>query len=447
SLTSLPRNAMLLQRSSIASHCAQNGRSSTRVPTRTMCYSDKHQSGIPSASTEIRKSASNTDAPVVGPVAEQSWLSKLSLGIATASIVGMSTMSLQFAPPAEAMLTAGDPIKNATTLLRNALPINNKPIREIQRDLEGISEALRIPGSKNLGPVARAVRSAQGTLNSKKDAIIADFAPDKKAEGVAALQQLDQSLTEFASIVEAKDKQAVPIKQREALTYVSTIEEAMVKGFPFEVPAEYKDMPQLLGRATLEMSVTLNETPEGKPATVLMTVVLDGLNAPVSAGSFMDLVLRKFYDGMDVQRSDGFVVQTGDPEGPEDGFVDPATGKIRRIPIEIRVQGDAAPIYEFSLEDLGRANDQPVLPFNAFGTLAWARNEFDNNSASSQVFFLLKDSELTPVGANLLDGRFSVFGYVTNGQDNLGFMKVGDKINYIKVVDGQQYLKNGPTLA
>ncbi|GFH25648.1 PPIase cyclophilin-type domain-containing protein, partial [Haematococcus lacustris] len=129
---------------------------------------------------EIRKSASNTDAPVVGPVAEQSWLSKLSLGIATASIVGMSTMSLQFAPPAEAMLTAGDPIKNATTLLRNALPINNKPIREIQRDLEGISEALRIPGSKNLGPVARAVRSAQGTLNSKKDAIIADFAPDKK---------------------------------------------------------------------------------------------------------------------------------------------------------------------------------------------------------------------------------------------------------------------------
>jgi cyclophilin family peptidyl-prolyl cis-trans isomerase len=50
-----------------------------------------------------------------------------------------------------------------------------------------------------------------------------------------------------------------------------------------------------------------------------------------------------------------------------------------------------------------------------------------------QVFFLLKDSELTPVGANLLDGRFAVFGYVVQGQDFLGSMKVGDKINFIKV--------------
>ena len=41
-----------------------------------------------------------------------------------------------------------------------------------------------------------------------------------------------------------------------------------------------------------------------------LTVVLDGYNAPVSAGNFVDLVLRKFYDGMEVQRSDGFVVQS-----------------------------------------------------------------------------------------------------------------------------------------
>jgi hypothetical protein len=56
-----------------------------------------------------------------------------------------------------------------------------------------------------------------------------------------------------------------------------------------------------------------------------------------------------------------------------------------RVPLEIRVQGEKEPIYELTLEDLGRANDQPVLPFNAYGTLAWARGEFDNNSASSQV--------------------------------------------------------------
>lgn len=47
-----------------------------------------------------------------------------------------------------------------------------------------------------------------------------------------------------------------------------------------------------------------------------------------------------------------------------------------------------------------------------------------SRSASSQVFFLLKESELTPSGANLLDGRYAVFGYVTQGQDNLGIFKV-----------------------
>ena len=111
-----------------------------------------------------------------------------------------------------------------------------------------------------------------------------------------------------------------------------------------------------------------------------------------------------------IPRQDGFVVQTGDPEGPDEGFRDPKTGEIRTwvlctlwwlsvshphshlchacwfsVPIEIRVIGDKAPTYDFNLEDLGRVNEQPVLPFNAYGTLAWARNEFDNNSASSQV--------------------------------------------------------------
>lgn len=95
------------------------------------------------------------------------------------------------------------------------------------------------------------------------------------------------------------------------------------------------------------------------------------------------------------------------------------------MPLEIKVAGEKEPIYNFTLEDLGRYNEQPVLPFNAYGTLAWARAEFDNDSASSQIFFLLKESELTPSGANLLDGRYAVFGYVTQGQDNLGLMKVG----------------------
>jgi cyclophilin family peptidyl-prolyl cis-trans isomerase len=44
-----------------------------------------------------------------------------------------------------------------------------------------------------------------------------------------------------------------------------------------------------------------------------MTIVLDGFNAPVTAGNFADLIQRGFYDGMEIQRSDGFVVQSGKP--------------------------------------------------------------------------------------------------------------------------------------
>ena len=58
------------------------------------------------------------------------------------------------------------------------------------------------------------------------------------------------------------------------------------------------------------------------------------------------------------------------------------------------VAGDKQPIYEETLEDVRRFNEDPALPFNAFGTLALARQEFDANSGSSQVFFLLKVRQL-----------------------------------------------------
>lgn len=68
--------------------------------------------------------------------------------------------------------------------------------------------------------------------------------------------------------------------------------------------------------------------------------------------------------------------------------------------------------------------------------------EFENNSASSQVFWLLKESELTPSNANILDGRYAVFGYVTESEDFLADLKVGDVIESIQVVSGLDNLVN-----
>lgn len=68
--------------------------------------------------------------------------------------------------------------------------------------------------------------------------------------------------------------------------------------------------------------------------------------------------------------------------------------------------------------------------------------EFENNSGSSQVFWLLKESELTPSNANILDGRYAVFGYVTENEDNLADLKVGDVIESMQVVSGLDNLVN-----
>lgn len=47
---------------------------------------------------------------------------------------------------AEASLPVNSGVKNPQAILRYALQIDDKPIRVIQKELESISEALRIPG-------------------------------------------------------------------------------------------------------------------------------------------------------------------------------------------------------------------------------------------------------------------------------------------------------------
>ncbi|KAK9821695.1 hypothetical protein WJX74_009402 [Apatococcus lobatus] len=364
------------------------------------------------------------------------------IGLAAAASVALPMAGApdMLMPAAEAKALGGNnQVKNAGALLRYALPIDNKNIRQIQVDLEGVPDDLRIPGSKAFGPISSSVRKANAQLEANKSKITGDFAPDRKGDGESALKKLQTSLRELSDTVESKDKEKIFNQNAVCLNLIGDIEQAMVKGFPYSVPKEYDSLPQLKGRATVDVDVKFTSTREGGLESGVLRMVLDGYNAPITAGNFLDLVNRKFYDGMEVQRADGFVVQTGNPGGGTDGFLQ--DGKVRKIPFEIKVAGDKAPIYGETLEDLGRFNDDPQLPFNAYGTLALARQEFEANSGSSQVFWLLKESELTPTGANLLDGRYAVFGYLIDGAALLQQAQVGDKIVSMKIVDGLQYLQ------
>ena len=75
------------------------------------------------------------------------------------------------------------------------------------------------------------------------------------------------------------------------------------------------------GRATVQMDIKLKEARSDGVSGGVLKIVADGYNAPVTAGNFIDLVQRGFYNNMEIQRADGFIVQTGDP-GPEQVLLD-----------------------------------------------------------------------------------------------------------------------------
>jgi Peptidyl-prolyl cis-trans isomerase (rotamase) - cyclophilin family len=110
--------------------------------------------------------------------------------------------------------------------------------------------------------------------------------------------------------------------------------------------------------------------------------------------------------------------------------------------MEIRIPQQTQPIYGHTLEEVGLTYTLPVLPFSAYGTVAMAHPENDINGGSSQFFIYLFESELTPAGLNLMDGNYSVFGYVTEGQDVLYKLRLGDRIESIKLVSGAENLVN-----
>ena len=327
-----------------------------------------------------------------------------------------------------AYLPPGNAITDGRALLRNSLPIDNKKIRTIQSTLEGLSEWLR---SKRWGPVAKDVAKVERLLNRDREAILAAIPDGKRAAAVSYLDDMQIQLLPLQEAIGLKDREAVWLSRSVLLDDVGHIEELMVTEFPFAVPEEYSDLPQLKGRATVEFT-----TNKGT-----MRAVVDGYSAPVTAGNFVDLVQRGFYDGMEfIRAEENYVLQTGDPAGPEDGFVDPKTNVYRAVPLEILVLGDEVPVYGNTLEDLGRYLDNPVLPFSAFGTLGMARPNDAPNGGSSQFFFFLFEPELTPAGLNLLDGRYSVFGYVVENKELLEQLTQGDRIESARVVAGAENL-------
>lgn len=128
-------------------------------------------------------------------------------------------------------------------------------------------------------------------------------------------------------------------------------------------------------------------------------------DAPITAGNFLDLVKRGFYNGLTFHRYEpGFVIQGGDPKGTgHGGFIDPNTNKERRIPLE----------------------KKPNLKHDSAGIVAMARSN-DPDSASSQFY-------ITLAPASFLDNPpgYAVFGKVISGLEVALQLRKGDSMSKV----------------
>lgn len=167
----------------------------------------------------------------------------------------------------------------------------------------------------------------------------------------------------------------------------------------------------LVGTMLSTIAVAATETPKPSgPETGRWVVIetnkgtikfaLYEKDAPITTKNFVQLVERKFYDGLKFHRVvPGFVIQGGDPSGNGSGQSD------KSIKLEV----------------------SPKLKHDAAGVVAMARRQ-DPDSASCQFYITLAP---TPN----LDMGYAVFGRVTEGLDVVKKIEMGDVMKTVRIVD------------
>jgi peptidyl-prolyl cis-trans isomerase B (cyclophilin B) len=157
---------------------------------------------------------------------------------------------------------------------------------------------------------------------------------------------------------------------------------------------QYSAPPAMAIDATKKYAATI-ETSRGT-----IDVDLFAKDAPKTVNNFVFLAKEGFYDGTVFHRViNDFMVQGGDPTGT----------------------GRGGPGYKFG-DEVG-----PDKPRHKVGSLSMANAGPGTNG--SQFF-------ITHIVTDWLDGKHTVFGEVTKGQDVVNSVKQGDTIKSIKISEG-----------
>jgi len=327
-------------------------------------------------------------------------------------------------------LPTGNAVKDPNAILRNALPIKQVELQEIQHKLEETSDLIR---GGRWPALTKTVTKCQSLLKKYQSRIIQELPNNKKKIAEETFLELKENFNILQDNAKSKDKYSFIATRKEALDKIGGLEEYFLpKQFPYDIPKQFDNLPRLLGRAKVNIKTSKGD----------MKAIVDGFNAPLTAGAFIDLSSKNFYKDLPINRAEEFfVLQTGDPIGEAIGYVDPETNEERHVPLEIRIPDEKETFYNQTFEDLGFYTETPTLPFATLGTLGWSHSNTAVDDGSSQFFFFLYEAELNPAGRNLIDGRNAAFGYVIDGSDILEELSKDDTILSIDVLEGIENLK------
>jgi len=122
--------------------------------------------------------------------------------------------------------------------------------------------------------------------------------------------------------------------------------------------------------------------------------------APKTVENFVTLTKKGFYDGLTFHRVEpGFVIQGGDPSG----------------------NGSGGPGYTIP-------DEQNKTLVHDVGAVAMAKTR-QPNSAGSQFYIVISQA------AHFLDGKYTIFGKVIEGQDVAEKIAVGDKMTKVAIAE------------
>ena len=151
---------------------------------------------------------------------------------------------------------------------------------------------------------------------------------------------------------------------------------------------------------------------------------LYGKLAPITVGSFIDFVEKGAYDktifNRVIRKPYPFIIRGGDNTliKGENKFIDNKTGKVRYIPLEIKLKTNKIPTYGKEIDISIKKNNIELKHKRSY--LSMARSE-KINSGSSQFYISLKSLPE-------LDGRFAVFGKVISGMNVVDLIEEEDFI-------------------